>query len=58
MYWPDFKYEQLFDLQNDPGELDDIHTSKDPKHMKKLIEMKQRFQQLKQLVKSDDIVTL
>ena len=58
MYWPDFKYEQLFDLQNDPGELDDIHMSKDPKHVEKLMEMKQRFQQLKQLVKSDDIVTL
>lgn len=58
MYWPDFKYEQLFDLQNDPGELEDIRNSKDPKHMEKLIEMKQRFQQLKQLIKSDDTVTL
>ncbi len=58
MYWPDFKYEQLFDLGNDPGELEDIGKSNDPTHMEKLMEMKRRFQQLKQLVKSDEIVTL
>jgi hypothetical protein len=58
MYWPDFNYEQLFDLNDDPGEMNDLLNSTNPKHQEKLTEMKLRFHQLKQLVKSDESVTL
>ena len=58
MYWPDFGYEQLFDLINDPGELEDIYNSTDPKIVDIKKEMKTRFYELKKLVKSQEIVTL
>ena len=58
MYWPDYKYEQMFDLTNDPGELEDIFNSTDPKIVEIKKEMKMRFDELKKLVKSQDIVTL
>ena len=44
-YWPDFKYEQLFDLRNDPLEENDLIA--DPKHAQVLGEMRQRFAELK-----------
>ena len=59
MYWPDYGgYEQLFDLVNDPGEMNDIINSTDTIHIEKLHEMRIRFKELKSLVKSDNIVTL
>jgi len=59
MYWPDYGgYEQLFDLVNDPGEMNDIMNSTDAIHVEKLHEMRMRFKELKSLVKSDNIVTL
>jgi len=58
MYWPHFGYEQLFDLVNDPGELEDIFNSTDPGIVNVKKEMKERFELLKGIVKSDQIVTL
>lgn len=58
MYWPNFKYEQLFDLNKDPGEMNDLFNSMDPEHKLQLDEMRKRFTELKQLVKSDELVTL
>lgn len=58
MYWPDFSFEQLFDLGSDPGELEDIFNSTDPAIAKVRANMKKRFEELKNLVKSDKIVTL
>jgi len=58
MYWPDYGYEQLFDLVNDPGELEDIFNSTDPGIANIKEDMKKRFDWLKSLVKSDGIVTL
>jgi len=52
-YWPNFKYEQLFDLKNDPGELNDLITSKNPVHQTKLKEMRKRFVELKMMAHSD-----
>jgi len=58
MYWPDYKYEQLFDLKKDPGEIDDLFQSTNPEHKKQLDYMRERFNELKHLVKSDEVVTL
>jgi hypothetical protein len=58
MYWPDFDYEQLFDLKEDPGEINDLRNSTNPKHQQQLDNMRTRFNQLKQLVNSDEIVTI
>ena len=58
MYWPDYKYEQLFDLVNDPGELDDIFNQNDTKTMSIKKNMKRRFKELKNIVKSGEVVTL
>ena len=44
-YWPDFKREQLFDLQADPREENDLIN--DPKQAGRLEEMRQRFAELK-----------
>mmetsp|Transcript_19392 Transcript_19392/g.40899 ORF Transcript_19392/g.40899 Transcript_19392/m.40899 type:complete len:585 (-) Transcript_19392:230-1984(-) len=52
-YWPNFKYEQLFDLKNDPGELNDLFNSEDPVHQQKLKEMRKRFVELKMMAHSD-----
>ena len=53
-YWPNFKYEQLFDLKNDPGEIYDLvkSNSTDPVHQK-LKEMRKRFVELKKMAYSD-----
>eukprot|EP00984_Skeletonema_dohrnii_P018598 scaffold8718_cov110-Skeletonema_dohrnii-CCMP3373.AAC.2 len=58
MYWPDYKYEQLFDLKVDPGEIDDLFHSTNPEHKQQLDYMRERFNELKHLVKSDEVVTL
>eukprot|EP00956_Cyclotella_meneghiniana_P044052 scaffold300009_cov109-Cyclotella_meneghiniana.AAC.1 len=58
MYWPDYGYEQLFDLRNDPGEMNDLWNSTDANVRSVLREMKSRFEELKELVKSDELVTL
>lgn len=56
MYWPNYGYEQLFNLKADPGELDDIFNSTDPDVVKIKKDMKERFELLKNLVKSEGIV--
>ena len=58
MYWPDYGYEQLFDLVRDPGEMDDIINSTLPEVVAIREEMKERFAWLKSLVKSDGVVTV
>lgn len=52
-YWPNFKYEQLFDLRNDPGELYDLFNSTNPVHQQVLKDMRKRFVELKMLAHSD-----
>lgn len=44
-YWPDYKYEQLFDLRADPGEEHDLAV--DPAQAERLNEMRRRFAELK-----------
>ena len=44
-YWPDFKLEQLFDLQADPREESDLVN--DPAQQERLAEMRKRFGELK-----------
>ena len=44
-YWPDFKQEQLFDLQADPSEENDLIG--DPAQNERLTEMRRRFAELK-----------
>ena len=55
---PNFKYEQLFDLRNDPGELNDLFNSTNPEHKAKLEEMRKRFLELKMLAHSDMSIVL
>jgi len=57
-YWPDFKYEQLFDLKSDPGEMHDLFHSTNPAHRRKLKDMRQRFGELKKLAHSDAPIIL
>ena len=52
-YWPNFKYEQLFDMKNDPGEMNDLFNSTNPVHQQKLREMRKRFVELKMMAHSD-----
>jgi len=49
-YWPNFRYEQLFDLKKDPGEMNDLFSSKE--HHTKLQQMRKRFKHLKKLAHS------
>ena len=49
MFWPEFNYEQLFDLKADPIEENDL--ARDPKHAEKLAEMRKRFAELKAAAK-------
>lgn len=48
-YWPVQKVEQLFHLEVDPGEQNDL--AGDPAHAAKLAEMRARFQQLREEAK-------
>ena len=57
-YWPNFEYEQLFDLRNDPQEMNDLYNSTDPFHQEKLKEMRRRFLELKLLAHSDMSIIL
>lgn len=57
-YWPNFKYEQLFDLKNDPGELYDLWNSTNPVHQQVLKDMRKRFVELKMLAHSDLSIVL
>jgi arylsulfatase len=47
--WPDFNREQLFDIKNDPHEEHDLIA--DPAQKKRLVEMRQRFAELKAAAK-------
>jgi arylsulfatase len=49
VHWPDFDYEELFDLQTDPQEEHDL--AKDPKHTEDLRKLRERFDQLKSQAK-------
>ena len=49
MFWPEEKYEQLFDLTADPREENDI--ARDPKQTARLAEMRTRFTELKAAAK-------
>lgn len=44
-YWPDYEFEQLFDLRANPWEENDL--ARDSAHAAKLAEMRQRFAELK-----------
>ncbi|KAL9191474.1 hypothetical protein ACHAXT_001180 [Thalassiosira profunda] len=57
-YWPNFRYEQLFDIRNDPGEMNDLFNSTNPVHQRKLKEMRKRFVELKMMAHSDLSVIL
>lgn len=46
IHWPDFDYEELFDLKTDPGEQKNLIA--DPTRAKQLAEMKERFGKLKE----------
>jgi len=48
-YWPEFDREQLFHIETDPVEEDDL--ADDLAHRKKLVEMRSRFAELKSAVK-------
>jgi hypothetical protein len=52
-YWPDFKYDQLFDMKNDPGEMNDLSNSTNPVHQKKLNEMRRQYVELKMMAHSN-----
>ena len=47
LLWPDFQYEELFDLQTDPGETDNIIA----KNKDRAEQMRQRFEELKAAAK-------
>lgn len=48
-YWPEFDYEQLFHVETDPLEENDL--ARDPAHTDKLAEMRTRFQELREQAK-------
>ena len=45
IYWPEAEFEQLFDLQADPIEENDL--AQDPAQTERLAEMRVRFNELK-----------
>jgi arylsulfatase A-like enzyme len=49
IYWPDFRYEELFDLAADPQEQKNLIA--DPIRAKQLAEMKQRMDKLRRQAK-------
>jgi len=57
-YWPNFKYEQLFDMKSDPGEMNDLFNSTNPVHQLKLKEMRKRFAELKTMAYSNLSIVL
>ncbi|EJK69638.1 hypothetical protein THAOC_09080 [Thalassiosira oceanica] len=58
MYWPDYGFHQLFNLRKDPGEMEDIINSTDSAVVAVKNEMKQRFDEMKSLIRSEATVTL
>ena len=52
-YWPQYGFEQLFDIRADPKEMNDLVNSTELGHQKKLDEMRTRFMELKDLAHSD-----
>ena len=52
-YWPNFHYEQLFDIKNDPGEMNDLFNSALPEHKRALVALRKRFVELKMMAHSD-----
>ncbi|EJK46757.1 hypothetical protein THAOC_34560, partial [Thalassiosira oceanica] len=57
-YWPQYDYEQLFDIRADPKEMNDLANSTELGHKKKLAEMRTRFNELKDLAHSDLAIIL
>jgi arylsulfatase A-like enzyme len=57
-YWTHYNYEQLFDIVNDPGEMNDLVNSTDPSIQQKLKDMRKRFNELKSLVHSNASIIL
>jgi arylsulfatase len=49
IYWPDFRYEELFDLRRDPFE--ERNLAQDPAQAKRLVALRKRFAELKERVK-------
>ena len=52
-FWPQYDFEQLFDIRTDPKEMNDLVNSTEHGHQKKLQEMRTRFKELKDLAHSD-----
>jgi arylsulfatase A-like enzyme len=48
-YWPEFDREQLFHIAEDP--IEEVDLASDPAHAKTLLEMRERFAELKQHAK-------
>jgi len=57
-YWPHYKHEQLFDMKNDPVEMNDLVNSTDPSIQQKLKDMRKRFNELKSIVHSNASIIL
>lgn len=49
IYWPDFKYEELFDLKRDPMEMRNL--ANDPAHAKEMETLRRRLAELKALAR-------
>ena len=49
VYWPDYEYEEMFDLTKDPGEVENLVNS--PQHAERLAEMRAQFLKLKEAAK-------
>jgi len=57
-YWPQYNFEQLYDIRTDPKEMNDLVNSTELGIQKKLDEMRTRFQELKDLAHSDLAIIL
>jgi len=57
-FWPQYDFEQLFDIRADPKEMNDLANSTELGHQKKLEEMRTRFKELKELAHGDHPIIL
>ena len=57
-YRPKFKYEQLFDMKNDPGELNVLFNCTNPVHQQKLKYTRQRFIEFREIAHSGASIIL